>query len=60
MYTLFVNLNWPVIVLVGAAVIVLLILLNRRNARDKHDMEQTLNDVEENREREQLDDDTKL
>jgi uncharacterized membrane-anchored protein YhcB (DUF1043 family) len=56
---LFVNLNWPVIVIVGIAVIILLVLINRRNLKDKQKMEQTLNDVDENREREG-NDETKL
>lgn len=60
MNILFVNLNWPVIVIVGIAVIALLVLINRRNSKDKQKMEQTLNDVDESRERQNMDDDTKL
>ena len=56
MYTLSVNLNWPLIGVVVLAVIILLVFVNRRNAKDKREMEKTLNNVEENPEREGIDD----
>ena len=55
MYNLSVNLNWPLIGVVVLAVIILLVFVNRRNAKDKREMEKTLN-VEENPEREGIDD----
>ena len=58
MYTLSVNLNWPLIGVVVLAVIILLVFVNRRNAKDKREMEKTLNNVEENPEREGIDDET--
>ena len=38
-----VDLNWPVIIVVGIAVIALLVFIARRNVKDKEDLEQTIN-----------------
>jgi FtsZ-interacting cell division protein ZipA len=42
-----IDMNWTVIIIVGIAAIVLLIFINRRNQKDRKDMEQTMNQVEE-------------
>ena len=38
-----VDLNWPVIIVVGIAAIALLVFIARRNVKDKEDLEQTIN-----------------
>lgn len=46
MEILAVNLNWPVIIIVGIVVLALLIFINRRNVKDEKDMEETMNQVD--------------
>ncbi|MBC7827678.1 MAG: FeoB-associated Cys-rich membrane protein [Chitinophagaceae bacterium] len=46
MHFIVVDINWPVIIVVGLAVIGLLIFLIRRNQKDEKDMEETMNQVD--------------
>lgn len=41
-----VDINWPIIIIVGIAVLALLIFINKRNQKDEKDMEDTMNQVE--------------
>lgn len=46
MEVLAVDINWPVIIIVGIVILALLVFLNRRNLKDEKDMEETMNQVD--------------
>jgi len=41
------NLNWPVIIILGVVVLALLIFVIRRNFKDKKELESTMNQVDQ-------------
>ena len=46
MEVLAVDINWPVIIIVGVVVLALIVFINRRNLKDEEDMEETMNQVD--------------
>lgn len=60
MNILAVNINWPVIIIVGVAVLALLIFLIRRNQKDEKDMEATMNQVDKKTLEHESDDESRV
>ena len=46
MEVLAVDINWPVIIIVGVVILALIVFINRRNLKDEEDMEETMNQVD--------------
>lgn len=60
MNILAVNINWPVIIIVGVAVVALLIFLIRRNQKDEKDLEATMNQVDKKTPEHESDDESRV
>ena len=40
------DINWPIVIIVAIAALVLIFFLNKRNQKDEKEMEDTMNQVE--------------
>lgn len=60
MHHLAIDLNWPILIIVGLGILALLAIIMRRNQKDKKDLEQTITHIEEEPTTHSQDDEAKV